>query len=214
VSPWVEARVESIQFDHTSLLRYLTDKWQLRPLPSKRVEKANSIGVAIRNQIRKDDLFWIELSADQLTPPKLEREEDAIEHTSTHDSALKRLRDYLWNQEFPIVYPMLARFLQSVRGVCDRLDPVHRAIQLLHTSIAEPDKLGTKDVSVKDDIARYLMRQKQRAVATLAARIRDESQPEIIRRHAAQTLELISGRRLHEEEKLAKAHMLLERHGV
>jgi phospholipase C len=214
VSPWVEARVESTQFDHTSLLRYLTDKWQLRPLPSRRVEKAKSIGIAIRDRIREDTLLWIELSADQLTPPKLEREEDAIAHTSAHDSALKRLRDYLWNEELPIAYPMLVRFLQVVRAVCDRLDPVHRASQLFHASIAEPDKLGTKDAAVKDDIARFLMRQKKRAVADLAARIRDESQPELLRRHAAQTLELISGRRLHAVEKLAKAHRLLERHGV
>jgi hypothetical protein len=55
---------------------------------------------------------------------------------------------------------MLVRFLQDVRAVCDRLDPVHRAIQLFHASIAEPDKLGTKDAAVKDDIARFLMRQK------------------------------------------------------
>jgi hypothetical protein len=109
---------------------------------------------------------------------------------------------------------MLVRFLQAVRTVCDRIDPVHRAIQLFHASIAEPDKLGTNDAAVKDDIARFLMRQKKRAVADLAARIRDESQPELLRRHAAQTLELISGRRLHAEEKLANAHRLLERHGV
>ena len=52
---------------------------------------------------------------------------------------------------------------------------------------------------------------KKSAVADLAARIRDESQPELLRRHAAQTLELISGRRLDAVEKLAKAHSLLER---
>jgi phospholipase C len=43
VSPWVKPRVLKTQFDHTSLLKYLTEKWQLGPL-GKRVLEANSIG--------------------------------------------------------------------------------------------------------------------------------------------------------------------------
>lgn len=47
ISPWVEAGVVSTQFDHTSLLKYLTDKWQLGPLTA-RVRAANSFAKAIR----------------------------------------------------------------------------------------------------------------------------------------------------------------------
>lgn len=44
VSPWVEKTFVDTPFDHTSLLRYVTEKWQLRPLPSRRVAAATSIG--------------------------------------------------------------------------------------------------------------------------------------------------------------------------
>lgn len=47
VSPWVERGVVSTQFDHTSLLKYLADKWQLRPL-TRRDQNANSFASAIR----------------------------------------------------------------------------------------------------------------------------------------------------------------------
>lgn len=35
ISPWVEKRVVSTPFDHTSLLRYLIDKWSLRRLTNR-----------------------------------------------------------------------------------------------------------------------------------------------------------------------------------
>jgi phospholipase C len=41
ISPWVERGVCSTVFDHTSLLRYVSDKWQLGPL-GQRVAEANS----------------------------------------------------------------------------------------------------------------------------------------------------------------------------
>ena len=46
-SPWVDQRVESTHFDHTSVLKYLIEKWDLAPLTA-RVAGANSIGAAIR----------------------------------------------------------------------------------------------------------------------------------------------------------------------
>jgi phospholipase C len=46
-SPWVGRRVEHEVFDHTSVLRYLCDKWSLGPL-GKRVAAASSIAVALR----------------------------------------------------------------------------------------------------------------------------------------------------------------------
>ena len=55
VSPWVGQTVIHEEFDHTSLLRYLSDKWNLRPL-TERVTRAQSIGVALRldGQPRED----------------------------------------------------------------------------------------------------------------------------------------------------------------
>jgi phospholipase C len=47
VSPWVEQTILKTEFDHTSLLKYLTEKWNLGPL-TERVAKAQSFGSAIR----------------------------------------------------------------------------------------------------------------------------------------------------------------------
>jgi phospholipase C len=47
VSPWVGPGVEHTTFDHTSLLKYLIEKWELGPL-GERAARANSIAVALR----------------------------------------------------------------------------------------------------------------------------------------------------------------------
>src|SRR5579872_827133 len=144
ISPWVDRTVEKTQFDHTSLLRYLTDKWQLRPLPSKRMAQANSIGTAIRSQLREDGLPRIELSSGELTPPKLELEENAIDNDSAHDLALKRLRDYLTLELDEGVPRLYAKFARAAVCVTDYLKGlVTTNGQLFNVSIAEPDKLGT-----------------------------------------------------------------------
>lgn len=46
VSPFVKKGVEKTQFDHTSLLKYLKDKWELGSL-GKRVDAANSVEMAL-----------------------------------------------------------------------------------------------------------------------------------------------------------------------
>jgi phospholipase C len=48
VSPWVDPCVVHTVFDHTSLLRYLSDKWGLDPL-TERVTQATSFGGVIRS---------------------------------------------------------------------------------------------------------------------------------------------------------------------
>jgi phospholipase C len=47
VSPWVDRGVLSTQFDHTSLLKYLADKWGVRTL-TERDKNANSFAAAVR----------------------------------------------------------------------------------------------------------------------------------------------------------------------
>jgi len=53
VSPWVDRRVISTKFDHTSLLKYLTELWKLGPL-TERVRQANGFSEAFRNSPRTD----------------------------------------------------------------------------------------------------------------------------------------------------------------
>ena len=47
ISPWVSRTVEHTQFDHTSVLKYLIDKWSLGPL-GLRTASAASIAAALR----------------------------------------------------------------------------------------------------------------------------------------------------------------------
>jgi phospholipase C len=54
ISPWLDPGVLSAEFDHTSLLRYVSDKWVLAPL-GNRAAKANSFASAfVRSSGRKD----------------------------------------------------------------------------------------------------------------------------------------------------------------
>ncbi len=47
VSPWLDRGLDATVFDHTSLLKYLTEKWGLGPL-GNRTAQANNIGKVIR----------------------------------------------------------------------------------------------------------------------------------------------------------------------
>ncbi len=213
VSPWVERRIEKTQFDHTSLLKYLTDKWALAALPSMRISEANSIAAAIRAQRRDNLLVRIELTADQLTPPNLELEEQAIADNSTHDKALTRLRDYVTEEmaiAVPGLYAKICRWFGRLKSILWRPAPIDP--HAFQESTVQPDKLGSANAPVKDDIAQALTTKKNQAVAILAALVRDATLSEARRRHAAQTLELISGRRFHAGHEVAEADKFLHFH--
>jgi phospholipase C len=85
VSPWVEARVEHTDFDHTSLLKYLIDKWGLDPL-GQRTAAANSIAVAMRNNRRDDTVGFIRVPYTDLVPehPEWEQEEPTAHQIGIH----------------------------------------------------------------------------------------------------------------------------------
>jgi phospholipase C len=53
VSPWVEAGVWSQQLDHTSVGKYVCDKWRLPPL-GRRMAEANSLAGAIQPALRRN----------------------------------------------------------------------------------------------------------------------------------------------------------------
>jgi phospholipase C len=54
ISPWLDAGVLHTVFDHTSLLRYITDKWRLGPLGA-RVPQANSFAIAFSRTSGRTD---------------------------------------------------------------------------------------------------------------------------------------------------------------
>jgi len=53
ISPWVPSGPLNTTFDHTSLLKYLADKWRLTPLGARAVN-ANSFGGVFLSQMRTD----------------------------------------------------------------------------------------------------------------------------------------------------------------
>jgi phospholipase C len=86
VSPWVDAGVEKTGFDHTSLLKYLQEKWNLGPL-GRRTEAANSIRVALRQEKPRDNTVpFIRVPYTNLVPerPDLERDDSSNHHEALH----------------------------------------------------------------------------------------------------------------------------------
>jgi phospholipase C len=216
ISPWVERGVEKTQFDHTSVLKYLIDKWQLRQLPSQRVAEANSIGVAIRTSASNSEtLPRIELTLDQLTPPDLAKEEETFGVATAHHSALRKLSRYLttalWeetSENVPRWYSAASRLFEWsrvrlsyltewVRELCDTSLGYLYEDRGFKASIAEPDKLVIKHASDQNNVARFLMHQKPRAIRGLAKRIHDQNVPEEVQTHAVRTLAAITGRQFH-----------------
>lgn len=62
ISPWVQQGVDHTVFDHTSVLRYLIDKWGLNGNAlGNRVSKANSIGGVITNARRDSTIASISI---------------------------------------------------------------------------------------------------------------------------------------------------------
>lgn len=87
ISPWARKPVEKTVFDHTSLLRYLTDKWELGPL-GNRTAKANNLSVALdfTSGPRTGCLPVIKLSEDDAICPKpyLEKHHENGNQQSLH----------------------------------------------------------------------------------------------------------------------------------
>jgi len=94
ISPWLPAGVEKTPFDHTSMLKYLIEKWGLQPL-TRRVAQANSIG-AVRwldtPRPAGDTPAFIRVSYSSLIPSHPEWE---LADTSAHHDALEILAESL-----------------------------------------------------------------------------------------------------------------------
>jgi len=85
ISPWVGRRVEHTIFDHTSLLKYMIDKWGLGPL-GNRTAAANSVAVALtETRPRTDTIPFIRVPYSDLIPPRPELEKEDV---SDHQAAI------------------------------------------------------------------------------------------------------------------------------
>jgi phospholipase C len=105
ISPWVEARVEHTQFDHTSVLKYLIEKWGLGPL-GERTAKANSIAVALRDKRRDDSVGFIRVPYTDLVPDHPEWEQ---EDSTAHQEGLHAFAYFLSKEEDAATAMLMAK---------------------------------------------------------------------------------------------------------
>jgi phospholipase C len=95
VSPWVSRVADHTQYDHTSVLKYLIDKWKLGSL-GRRAANATSIAGAIsQTQPRTDTIPFIRVSYTQLMPPHPEWE---VAAASAHQDGLQLFAQHLETQ--------------------------------------------------------------------------------------------------------------------
>lgn len=106
VSPWVKRGVDQTVYDHTSLLKYLINKWNLGPL-GKRTAQANSIEGAIFPEERRlaaDMIASIRVPYSELV--KGDENNDSLEATS-HQEAIHVLADFIEKEAIPEESPLL-----------------------------------------------------------------------------------------------------------
>lgn len=125
VSPWVERTILKIEFDHTSLLKYLTEKWGLGPL-TDRAATAQSFGPAIRTagQSRADTPESVPLPRLTAAPEAMMR----AEPLNAHQKALIAFSEYLEREiEEPAGKP--ARAAAMMAGPPSQMETANRRVE-------------------------------------------------------------------------------------
>jgi phospholipase C len=216
VSPWVrrgvaKVGVESPLFDHTSLLKYLTDKWDLGPL-GLRTAQARSIGILIEDSIRPDDDTVGRIVMPPFAPIDSELE-DAAFGISEHDKSLQKLAIFLktnlWLQPksaaTELIVESVPQFFVFFEGLMFLLSWRARGLgnwlfkwdRRPRASFGEPDKIHTDTASPRDDVAWFLMKRKGQALYAID---REMKLAGARRDHAIRTLAMITGRPFHRQE--------------
>jgi phospholipase C len=129
ISPWVERTILKTEFDHTSLLKYLSEKWNLGPL-TERVARAESFGPAIRTtgQPREDTPGSVTV------PVRAEATEGMVEAEpseplNSHQKALIAFSEYLEREiEEPAGKPL--RAMAMAAGPQSQVETAKRRVEL------------------------------------------------------------------------------------
>jgi phospholipase C len=96
VSPWVGAGLYAEQLDHTSVLKYVSEKWNL-PILTSRVEQANSIEPALLGTPREIPDARIEVTRPERVFAA--RPRGFVDEESDHQRALRRLSEEIAEEE-------------------------------------------------------------------------------------------------------------------
>jgi hypothetical protein len=205
VSPWVVRGVISTVFDHTSLLKYLSEKWSLGPLGA-RTAAAASIGSALLRSgpPRSDTVERIELTAEQLRPPDPAVEEETARSRNALHRAIIALGLRLKAQadlDAPRALSGGAQVLERLRQVWERV---------AKEFVAEPDEFEALRVWLPT----YLAVQRATAIQELAQTALSLATESSARLRALRTLETITGRGLSRERDPAETLQSLLRNGT
>jgi phospholipase C len=93
ISPWAKKSLEQTVFDHTSFLKYLTEKWQLADL-GERTRLANNIAVALDldGEPRMNCLEWLHVPEEMLVSPNPHWEKHVV---NGNQNAIHVFADFL-----------------------------------------------------------------------------------------------------------------------
>jgi phospholipase C len=156
------AGVENAIFDHTSLLKYLTDKWNLGPL-GERTRQANSIGIAVNQSVPRDDTVpFIRVPYSNLIPDNSQIEKD---DTSQHHEALYAFAWYLakgidsGTTDLVTALTKTSGFLVESKAMLGKL-----MVRVGAALSKDSDDLKKKRTMVTSDVARRVLRQGRRDV--------------------------------------------------
>jgi len=134
ISPWIQNRVITDTFDHTSLLRYLTDKWDLGPL-GQRTQNANSFAGYITGESRSDTPQELE-TATVLAPfPQL-----PLQPLTDHESSMIALSHALESMAGEDANTIASRSTQVLSGPASQVDAAMDRVEsfLRHRSFDIP----------------------------------------------------------------------------
>ncbi len=203
VSPYAARGLASTPLDHTSLLKYLIEKWDLGPL-GDRTARAASIGPLLGGPPRSDTVARIVISPDDLRPPRPELEAKNAAYLSEHQHALALLGRGLRKEllrEAPVLYAVLVWGLELLWEQLAKLlgrPGDHWAYRRAHAHWR-----------------RYHRHRRGQAIPRLARVIRDPQAPAHHRHHAAEALGGVVGQAFHQANDPARAAAdWLDRHGL
>jgi len=213
VSPWAERRVVHTAFDHTSVPKYLIDKWQLGGLGA-RTAAATSIAAALTLPApRTETIERIELTAEELAPLDLELEERTWGVETSNHRAFSAAKEWLVTQTvegIPRIYASTARLIEGVKVWMEA--GLRGLYGELRVSATELDKLSRKGFEMKDHFASFLVNQKRRSVAAIEVRLNDPELSDAERRHAAHSLAMLAKQPFHSKgEGVEQARAWLRR---
>ncbi len=111
ISPWVERKIDSTVYDHTSILKYLTEKWNLGSL-GERTRNAKSIGDAITLTQRdeKDTVASIRVPLSEL----VKTDGNVTLKPSPHEHAIHVLAGFIKAEAIKEESPVAANVVEFV----------------------------------------------------------------------------------------------------